>query len=266
VSSFINQVRQKPKKDRRAAAKKMKTNFEEIVYVVNGLKIEEMTYGSYLNDYWNDETTTPEGIANRTQVRAILLDSDGYLVDYSRDESNLSPDFYSEPEKIDEDGNVTKSAYIPEIKYGLFTWSGAHGSGPLKWNGDSYDTEEEAYNEILKGFEHDYQTKSLNVPQCYFTIEEAKDAIAEGFGKPYEVIERYFRFKDFCEQKKLEQTKIAKQKEAERCEKLTAIYAEMIDKIEGESYKETCTRLSVAIGSRIESKVFHASVKKIRTK
>lgn len=245
--------------------KKMNT-FENTVYLVDGMNIKEMSYRSYLEENWNDETTTPEGVANRRQVRAIILDRDGFLVDYSKDESNLNPDFYTESEETDENGAIIKSAYVPEIKWGLFTWSGAHGSGPFKWNGDSYDSEEEAYNEILIGFEMDSQNRSYNRPYCYFSIEEAQDQISENVGKPYEVIERYFRFKDFCEQKKLEQTKIAKQKEAERCEKLTAIYAEMIDKIEGESYKETCTRLSVAIGSRIESKIFHAAVKKIRTK
>jgi hypothetical protein len=38
----------------------------------------------------------------------------------------------------------------------------------------------------------------------------------------------------------------------------------MIEKIEGESYKDTAKRLSDKIGSRIESKIFHLAVKKAR--
>lgn len=157
----------------------METKFNEIVYVIIDGKIEEMTYREYLESYWNDETTTPEGVANRTQVRAIILDSDGELANYSRNEDELNPEDYAEEAEIDEDGDVIKSAYIPEVKYGTFTWRGAHGSGPLKWNRDVYDTEEEAYGEILKWFEYDHQTKSMNAPNCYYTEDEASATIEE---------------------------------------------------------------------------------------
>jgi hypothetical protein len=154
------------------------SNYNKTVYVVEGLKIEEMTYREYLEAYWNDETTTPEGVANRTQVRAIILDSDGELAAKSDNANDLDPEFYAEEEEVDEDGDVIKEAYRPEVKYGTFTWSGAHGSGPLKWNRDVYDTEEEAYEDILAGFERDYKTKSMNVPSCHFLIEDAYDYIA----------------------------------------------------------------------------------------
>jgi len=52
--------------------------------------------------------------------------------------------------------------------------------------------------------------------------------------------------------------------EKERIGELCAIYAQMIEPIKGESYKETATRLSNAIGTRIESEVFHKTVKFIR--
>ena len=80
----------------------MESRFNETVYVVaEGLEIVKMSYREYLEDYWNDETTTPEGIANRTQVRAIILDSDGDLAAKSKYANELSPDCYTEDEEVD---------------------------------------------------------------------------------------------------------------------------------------------------------------------
>lgn len=158
---------------------KMESKFNSTVYVVEGLEIAEMSYREYLETYWNDETTTPEGVANRTQVRAIILDSDGELAAKSKNAGELNPYCYTEDEEVDNDGDVIKGAYMPKIQWGTFTWSGAHGSGPLKWNRDIYDTEAEACDEILRGFESDYWTVSRNVPSCYDTMDDALAAIAD---------------------------------------------------------------------------------------
>ncbi len=49
-----------------------------------------------------------------------------------------------------------------------------------------------------------------------------------------------------------------------RFEIIAQEYAKLITKIEGESYKSTCQRLSNAIGDKIEKKVFHMAVKIVR--
>jgi hypothetical protein len=244
----------------------MESKFNRTVYVVEGLEIAEMSYREYLETNWNDNTTTPEGVANRTQVRAIILDSDGELVAKSDDANDLNPEFYIEEEEVDEDGDVIRQAYTPKVQWGTFTWSGAHGSGPLRWNWDVYDTEEEACDEILRGFESDYHTLSRNVPACCDTIDDAHAIIAESRGKSRDVVARYIAFKGYCERVQEERNNAYLTKEHERVQGLVAIYAGMIEKKEGESYAETCARLGAAVGERIESKVFYKAVNKIRSK
>lgn len=149
--------------------KEFKSKYEYPVYIVERELIKKMTMKDYLELYWNDETTTPEGVANRTQVRAILVGRNGELLNYSRCEKDLNPEFY----KDEEDG------WIPEINYGTFTWSGAWGNRPFVWNKDIYDSWEEAYEAILDGFYRDFQTQSSNVPIPYQTFEEAKEGLKE---------------------------------------------------------------------------------------
>lgn len=244
----------------------MSRYFDQTVYLTDGMQIKEMPYSEYLETYWSDETTTPEGVANRTQVRAIILDRDNNLLDYSRNDGDLSPEFYSRDEETDEDGVIIKPAYTPEIKYGLFTWSGARGNGPFKWDKCIYDTEYEAYTEILKGFESDFQTKSTNAPQCFFSIEEAQDCVAERIGKPYEVIERFLRIKDAAKAAQSKRQSEAKEADNARINTIAPEYAKMITAQDGESYKQTAARLSAAIGEKIEGRVFHAAVKLIRSR
>jgi len=149
--------------------KDFKSKYDYLVYIVEGGEVVETTMKEYLQDYWNDETTTPEGIANRTQVRAILVGRNGELLNYSRYEENLDPSYY----KDEDDG------WMPDIKYGTFTWTGAWGNGPFRWNYDVYDSFDEAYETILDGFYHDFQTKSTDAPIVYMNKEEAEEGLKE---------------------------------------------------------------------------------------
>lgn len=234
--------------------------------------IEEMLYSDYLCEYWNDETTTPAGVANRTQVRAILLSYNEDLLEYASCEEDLNPDFYATEEKQDEDGDVINEACRPEVKWGTFTWRGAHGNGPFKWNGDVYDTEEEATDSILESFENDFLTKSTNNPYCYNTIEEAFEAIASMWGVDVEVamsIIRKMKIIDIAKQQREYDIRIeADRKYADFKNMSEKIIGEMlpkIEKLEGESYKETCSRFSAIIGTKINGRLFHEAIKKIRS-
>lgn len=156
------------------------TDFQFPIYILeDDLTTTKMSFREYLETFWNDHTTTPEGVANRTQVRPMLLSSEGKLLDYSREEYDLDPHYYREDEERDEDGNIIQEAYIPEIKWGTFTWRGANGNGPFSWNEDVFDTYEDAYASILSGFERDMQTMSTNVPACSLSEEECYDGIIE---------------------------------------------------------------------------------------
>lgn len=149
--------------------KTFKSKYEYPVYIIDEGLIKTIKMKEYLETYWNDETTTPEGICNRTQVRAILVGRKGELLDYRRYEEDLYPEYY----KDEDDG------WIPAIKYGTFTWRGANGNHPFKWNGDQYDSFDEAYESILDDFYHDFQIHSSSAPIPYQTFEEAKEGLKE---------------------------------------------------------------------------------------
>jgi hypothetical protein len=143
--------------------KKFKSKYEFPVYVIDRGEIIQMSMMEYLERYWNDDTTTPEGVDNRTQVRVIVLGRNNELLDYFRDEDSIDIDFYEDA----------------IIKYGTFTWTGAGGNGPFKWNMDEYDSWEEAYETILDKFYHDFQTKSSDAPSVYMDIRDAEEALKE---------------------------------------------------------------------------------------
>jgi len=144
----------------KTAAFQSKYNYP--VYIIKDGEVKEMTMQQYLEWYWSDETTTPEGVAPRTQVRAILVDRDGNLLNYSRYEYNLDPSYYEE-----EDG------WQPNVQYGTFTWMGANGSGPFVWNNDVYNSYEEAYETVLDKMYSAFQTFSSDAPPVYSSYEEA---------------------------------------------------------------------------------------------
>lgn len=149
--------------------KTFKSKYDYHIFIIENDSIVQMTMREYLQTWWHDETTTPEGIANRTQVRAILVGRNNELLNYSRYEDSLDPEYY----KDEEDG------WMPEIKYGTFTWTGACGNGPFIWNRDKYNSWDEAYETILDGFYHDFLTKSTNAPSVYLDKEEAEKALKE---------------------------------------------------------------------------------------
>jgi hypothetical protein len=122
-----------------------------------------MSMKEYLETYWNDVTTTPEGVANRTQVRVIVLGKNNELLDYFRDEDSIDSEFYEDA----------------RIKYGTFTWTGAGGNGPFKWNMDEYDSWDEAYECILDYLFYNFETKKHDAPDAYPTKKTA-ELVMEG--------------------------------------------------------------------------------------
>lgn len=153
-----------------------------------------------------------------------------------------------------------------EIVYNAMSWNrGNRGAEIL----DTFDTEEEADDYIFdRVYKYDFSSDDQRSTTYYSTEEEAKEAIikmlADDWGVDVDVVESILRKKEIVEQKRFEQRIERETKERERVEKLALIYSEMINKVEGESYKETCGRLSLAIGQRVESSVFHKAVKMIR--
>lgn len=220
--------------------------YQNEIYVVDpDGNIETMTYQYFLEDYCQDETTSPRGVENRRQVCSIIEDENGNVFQMSiNNRAGLQAG----------EGEL--------LKWGIWDWGVGGNHGHLL--NDRFDTEEEAYSEILRGFEYDLCNKSFNHPAYFDTQEEAEQYIAECFGIDIEVYKSIE-----AKRKRVEEARKAKRVETEakaRAERQAQFeqYKNLIKWIEGESYKETAARLSDALDRKIKGSVFHQIVKFIR--
>jgi len=288
------------KKDRRAAAKKMNKLSaseakETTIYFVNSngsykentvkLKsgkvvsltpfyqpteffIEEDNEFSFVMNY-AEETTSPRGVEDKLHIREkngsiyqLLSDKDVFITETEfEDLSNEDQDLYE---------------YYGEsvIAYEVWNW-GTNGNNPHMV--DSFETEEEAEDYIYDAtYNYDYQN-SANYRQYFESKEDALDELYRQSAYAFDVSEEVAKsihehqlianaIKASRKQEAVIREKQRKAQQAERVEKLAPEYAKLIDKVEGESYNETCSRLKHAIGEKIEGVVFHAAVQLIRKK
>lgn len=169
--------------------------------------------------------------------------------------------------------------YLLEL-YIISTW-GVNGNN---YKNGKYDytnvflTEEEAENECFRRtYEYDFSNDTSRNITYFFSEEEAYnegvETLAENMGIDEDVLRSILRKQKIVDNLRTQQQlKIAAQqrKAAEIQEKkdleLLADYISLIEPITGEKYKETCSRLSKALGSKISTKAFHQCVKAIRNK
>lgn len=134
-----------------------------------------------------------------------------------------------------------------------------------------FETEEEGFDFIFQQtYEFDFLTDDQRNTMYYETYEEAYEeyivVLACNKNTSIEVIKRCLSFCEYCEQAQAARNLKAKAEYDERIDKLSDIYAALIEPIP-EGYKQTCGRLQLAMGGeRIETSVFHAAVKKIRNR
>lgn len=204
-------------------------DFEKKGFINNDGKIESMTYGEYCREYGGDETTSPRGIAPRIHIR----------------EDEISE-------------GVTE--------YQLWSW-GVSGNNPYKL--DTYESEEEAELALMKSFEYYAINKNDNAPQFFNTEEEVIDNIIEAIMSidditREEAMDIYFDGLNEEVARKRNIAETSKQISEEK-RKIFETYKNIIPKIEGESYKETSTRLSKALAeNKISGSVFHMIIKYVR--
>jgi hypothetical protein len=123
-------------------------NFEE-------RNIESLTYRSYLNEYGQDLTTSPHGVANRMHTREI---------------------------KDDEDNT---------IEWQIWSW-GVNGNHP-NYSDISFDNEDEANMYYYEHCEWWISEKNWDAPIFHSTKNDAIEDMANSFEKPKDVIERYLK-------------------------------------------------------------------------
>lgn len=219
------------------------------VFVVEDNEIEEVNLYDFIMESV-DETTTPRGVAPRDFIEEIEIKED--------DEYYLWDEFRHLTDEEKEKGGVV---------YTISSW-GASGNNYSQ--GDRYYMDEEyAENEFFKGvWEYDFLPDDQRNTCYYESFEEAGEDLYEGLSCEWccdiEVVKSVLRKQEVVEIGRKKQIELIEKTERERVEKLVDIYSKMIEKQEDENYKTTCARLSKAIGSKIEGKVFHKSVKEIR--
>ena len=199
-----------------------------------------------------EETTSPRGIENKLHIKEVEKECDC----------------------CQEDGDAKKDCEKCEgygfIKsYDVYCWGfSGHGRDFVA----SFETEEEAEDEIFsRTYDYDFCSDDSRSTWFSTTIEEAQveliQALSEIWHVDIDVVSSILNHKEIANQLRIkkeaisnEKRKIESEKESERINSIASIYSKMIDKIEGETYKETCTRLSQTIGQKIEGKDFHKAV------
>lgn len=135
---------------------------DQLGFIFENNRIEEITYRDYLNEYWADETTTPRGVDSRLFVDQI---------DWADDDREY------------------------RTIYQVRTW-GPGGSGPHKLVAE-YETKDEADIHIYESWERRYQTLSADSPIFYASEEDLIQGVASSFNRSVKVIERWLHMKEY---------------------------------------------------------------------
>jgi hypothetical protein len=193
-----------------------------------------------------EETTSPRGVENKLHIREIEQDCSC----------------------IDEDGqhseDCNKCYRGCELVYSVYDWG---------WRGqnlkhvETFETLEEAetfiFNQTLR---YDFENECN---RSTFYADSAAEILADTYEISHETAESYYKHwliaESIREQRKKASLR-ALEADIKRKQDLAAIYAKMIDKVEGESTDQTAKRLSSAIGEKIEKGVFWRAIAIIRSK
>ena len=212
---------------------------ETKIFVIGSNGVEETNLYEFVM-ISAEETTSPRGVETKLHIRHSGYDA---------------PRFAS------------YAAYPNEEDvYEVWNW-GFRGQNPSIIDG--FETEAEAEDFIFqRTYDYDFSKDDQRDTNYYYSYEEAYEdylqRLSEVKSKDIEVIKRWLSFCEYCQQAQSERATKSKTEYNERIDKLSDIYAKMIEAMP-ESYKQTCGRLKVALnGERIETAVFHAAIKKIR--
>lgn len=210
----------------------------------NGLPTETNLYEFVMESA--EQTTSPRGVCNKLHIREI--EQDCSCVD---DEGCF-------------DDDCKKCLHGCELVYQVWDW-GFRGQYPQRV--ETFETEEEAEDFIYcRTYDFDF-SNDVNRDTRYYNTPI--DLISEDFELNTETAQSYYAHMMKAEAIKAErEAQYRREVEAKmkRVAELANIYAAMVERVEGESQKETEQRLSRAIGERIEKAVFYKAVAILRTK
>jgi len=232
---------------------------KKVFWIDESLTAQSGTYKEFLSQFI-EETTSPKGVLPKNFIEEIEQEEFGKVFDiciHNEEELEETTVFL-----WDIATNMSLADVIKEYGsiFTISTWG--YGGNNYKRGERFFATEEGAENEYYEYIEIKWQE---NYCQTYFETEEEmiaeKERLeAEEMGVDIEVF-RSIQSK----QNKIDEIKLRRyQLQRELIEKEAETYAQFINKIEGEKYKDTCKRLSKALNKRISGAVFHRAVKLIR--
>lgn len=209
---------------------------ETKVFVINNNEIEETNLYDHIM-VSAEETTSPRGVENKLHVREKYEDV------------------------FDQNGELECQNQCFEV----WTW-GFRGQYPKFI--ERFETPEDAENDIFeRTFNYDFENDCNRNTQYFETYDDALETMAEIMGISFETlksIQHHENCKKQILEKRKERLEIARNENTQRIFNIAKEYSKMIEKNNNESYRETCQRLSNAIGQKIEKPVFHMAVKLIR--
>lgn len=214
--------------------------------------------------------TSDSDLSKYTRVKQ--LSSQFVSCDYRIAETDLLSFVYDSAEETTSPRGVERKLYILEVEgetenvYELRLW-GPNGHGTTLI--DTFDTEEEAEDEAFnRTYTYDFLTDDQRDTWYSESREDAEQYLVERYADAWnvseDVVESILSKRDRVEVSRAQKAEAAKLASEKSIAEGLAKYTSLIEKIEGEKYKDTAARLSLAIGQRIDSAVFHAAVKQIR--
>lgn len=142
-------------------------NQSGFIFLTNELSIEPMTYREYLNEYGQDLTTTPNGVADRCHVREVEVEDTVYNEQTEEDEVTV------------------------RTEWQIWSW-GANGNHP-RYSGTSFDNEEDAELYYYERSEWYISEKNWDAPIWHSTYDEAITDFANSLEKSEDVVRRFLK-------------------------------------------------------------------------
>lgn len=265
---------------------------ETTIFYINReeLKIETDSLYNFVIES-EDETTTPRGIGPRDFIEEIET---GFDVDEAIEDTHLNVEDYDTYEEFKKDVLFEKAREIQsELLLNRFltidnfsfdkknnyyqlnfwtisTWG--VGGNNYKRGTDFYPTEEEAEDALFdKTYEYDFCNDDQRDTRYFMNYEQAKEELIDSLANDWVVdvdvaksIYSKMQKLEELKQDRLEREKQEIENRKERVKSIANQYA--IIEPKKETFKETATRLSEALKSKIEKDVFWEAVKIVRSK
>jgi len=175
----------------------------------------------------------------------------------------ISAEMTTSPRGAENKLHVREVETEERTEYQVWTW-GFRGQYPKLI--ETFTSLEEAENDIFsRTMKYDFNSDDQRLTLYFYDFDEAFAYLAECLGYSAEVYRSIKKHEVIVAEGRKNKVIEQRENEDKRVNSLALIYSNMIEKIEGESYKETCARLSSAIGEKIEGRVFHKAVKIVRS-